>query len=69
MIGQNFMSNRKKLHSAEFYQVPAQQLVENGERSNVVAQIKTHVGFTTPTWTTSKRAKGTFGGVLVSKLD
>ena len=32
----------EKLHSAEFYQVSAQQQVENRGRSSVVVQIKTH---------------------------
>ena len=49
----------KKLHSAKFYQAPAQQQVGNGERSNVVIQTKTHVGSTTPTPTTLKSVKST----------
>ena len=36
----------KKQHSANFYQAPGQQQVENGERPNVVYQTKTHVGTT-----------------------
>ena len=57
MIGQSFRSTWKKLHSAEFYQAPAQQPVGNGKRSNFVVQIKTHVGCNTPTRTTHKNAK------------
>ena len=52
-----FQEPQKKLHSVEFYQAPAQQQVANGERSNVVVQTKTHVGFITPTRTTPKSAK------------
>ena len=52
-----FQRHLKQLQSAEFYQVPAQQWVGNGERSNVVVQTKTQVGSTTPTRTTSKSAK------------
>ena len=52
-----FQEHLKKQHSAEFYQALAQQQVGNGERSNVVVQIKTHVGSTTPTRTTTKNAK------------
>ena len=51
-----FQEHLKKLHSAEFYQAPAEQQVENGERSNIV-QTKTHVGSTTPTLITPKSAK------------
>ena len=40
----------------KFYQALAQQQVENGERSSVVVQTKTHVGSTTQPWTT-KSAK------------
>ena len=36
-----FQEHLKKLHSAKFYQAPAQQQVENRERSIVVVQTKT----------------------------
>ena len=52
-----FQEHLKKLHSAEFYQAPAQQQVTNEKRSNVVVQTKTHVGSITPTQTTPKSAK------------
>ena len=52
-----FQEHQKILHSAEFYQAPAQQRVGNRERSNVVVQTKTHVGPTAPTRTTSKISK------------
>ena len=54
-----FQEHQKKLHSAEFYQAPALQRVGNGERFNVIVQIKTHIGPTTPTQTTPKSAKST----------
>ena len=54
-----FQEHLKKLHSVEFYHAPAQQQVENGERSNVVVQTKTLVGSITPTRTTPKSAKFT----------
>ena len=38
-----FQEHLKNQHSAEFYQAPAQQQVENGERSNVVVQKKKHM--------------------------
>ena len=52
-----FQKHLKKLHSAEFYQAQPQQQVENGQRSSVVVQTKTHVGSITPTRTTPKSAK------------
>ena len=52
-----FQEHLKKLHLVEFYQAPAQQWVENGERSNVVVQIKTYVGSITPKRTTRKSTK------------
>ena len=48
---------KKKIHSAEFYQAPVQQRIGNGERSNVLGQIKTHIGSTTQTRTTPKSTK------------
>ena len=57
MIGQSFRSTRRKLNSVEFYQAPVQQQVANGERSNVVVQRKTQVGYITPTQTNPKSAK------------
>ena len=51
-----FQEHQIKIHSVKFYQAPAQQMVGNGERSIVVVQTKTHVGSTTPTWTTPKSA-------------
>ena len=52
-----FQECLKKLHSAEFYQAPAQQQVGNGERFNVVVQTKTHIGSTIPPRSTPKSAK------------
>ena len=52
-----FQEHLKKLHSAEFYQSPAQQRVWNGERSSVIVRTKTHVGSTTPTRSTLESEK------------
>ena len=51
-----FQEHLKKLQPVDFYQAPAQQQVGNRERSNIVAQIKIHIGSITPTRTT-KSAK------------
>ena len=59
-----FQEPLKKLHSVEFYQVPAQQPVGNGKRSSVVVQTKTHVGPTTPTRTTPRSAKSSTNSPL-----
>ena len=53
----NFQEHLKELHSAEFYQAPAQQWVGNGERFSVIVLTKTRVRSTTPTSTTLKSTK------------
>ena len=52
-----FLEHMKKLHSSEFYQVPAQQWVGYGERPSVIVQAKTYIESTAPIQTTPKSAK------------